>query len=72
MATKTYAMKSTALAQDDSISLSTAKRLNTLAGRDLCSIGDLRAGEVRLIMELPTPSRRSRNSIAIRSTPSRW
>ena len=51
MTPKTYAMKSTALAQDDPISLSTAKRLNTLAGRDLCSIRDLRAAEVRLILD---------------------
>ena len=51
MTPKTYAMKSTALAQDDSISLSTAKRLNTLAGRDLCSIRDLSAAEVRLILD---------------------
>jgi len=51
MTPKSYAMKSTALAQDDPISLSTAKRPNTLAGRDLCSIGDLSAAEVRLILD---------------------
>ncbi|MFZ1942472.1 MAG: ornithine carbamoyltransferase [Acidobacteriaceae bacterium] len=51
MTPKTYAMKSTALAQDDPISLSAAKRPNTLAGRDLCSIRDLTAAEVRLILD---------------------
>jgi ornithine carbamoyltransferase len=51
MTPKSYAMKSTALAQHDSISLTTAKRPNTLAGRDLCSIRDLSAAEVRLILD---------------------
>ena len=51
MTPKSYAMKSTALAQDDPISLPTAKRPNTLAGRDLCSICDLSAAEVRLILD---------------------
>jgi ornithine carbamoyltransferase len=44
-------MKSTALAQDNPISLSSAKRPNTLAGRDLCSIRDLSAADVRLILD---------------------
>lgn len=51
MTTKSYAMKSTALAQDTPISLSAAKRPNTLAGRDLCSIRDLSAADVRLILD---------------------
>jgi ornithine carbamoyltransferase len=44
-------MKSSALAQEDPISLSAVKRPNTLAGRDLCSIRDLSAADVRLILD---------------------
>ncbi len=51
MTPKSYAMKSTALAPDTPISVSTAKRPNTLAGRNLCSIRDLSAAEVRLILD---------------------
>ena len=51
MTSKSYAMKSTALAQDDPFSLSAANHPNTLAGRDLCSIRDLSATEVRLILD---------------------
>jgi ornithine carbamoyltransferase len=51
MTPKTYAMKSPAILQDDPFSAPTAKRSNTLAGRDLCSIRDLSAAEVRLILD---------------------
>jgi ornithine carbamoyltransferase len=51
MTTKSYAMKSSALAQEDPISLSTRERQNTLAGRDLSSIRDLSAADVRLILD---------------------
>jgi ornithine carbamoyltransferase len=51
MTPKSYAMKSSAIVQDDPFSISSAKRLNTLAGRDLCSISDLSAAEVRLILD---------------------
>lgn len=51
MTTKSYAMKSTALAQDNPVSIPTAKQPNTLAGRDLCSIRDLSAADVRLILD---------------------
>ena len=47
MTPKTYAMKSTALAQDDPISLLFCRRKRAKhhpAGRDLCSIRDLTAG----------------------------
>ena len=51
MTTKPYAMKSSAIAQDAPISVAAAKRQNTLAGRDLCSIRDLSAADVRLILD---------------------
>ncbi len=51
MTTKSYAMKSTAIAQDTPISIPASKLPNTLAGRDLCSIRDLSAADVRLILD---------------------
>jgi ornithine carbamoyltransferase len=50
MTTKSYAMKPPAIAQDNPPSAPTSEPANTLAGRDLCSIRDLSAADVRLIL----------------------
>jgi ornithine carbamoyltransferase len=51
MTTKSYALKSPAIAQDTRDSVPGSKLPNTLAGRDLCSICDLSAADVRLILD---------------------
>lgn len=49
--TKSYALKSPAAGPDASDSASPFQTLNPLAGRDLCSIRDLSAADVRLILD---------------------
>ncbi|MGO8718189.1 MAG: ornithine carbamoyltransferase [Acidobacteriaceae bacterium] len=51
MTTKSYAMKSFAITQDSPISAPPSELANTLAGRDLCSIRDLSAADVQLILD---------------------
>lgn len=51
MTTKSYAWKSAAVGTETSGSVPAAKLPNTLAGRDLCSIRDLNAEDVRLILD---------------------
>lgn len=51
MTTKSYAMKTQAIPQNAPVAVATAMPPNTLAGRDLCSIRDLSAGDVRLILD---------------------
>lgn len=51
MTTKSYALKSPAMEPDSNQTLRAATLPNTLAGRDLCSMRDLSAADVRLILD---------------------
>ncbi len=51
MTTKTYAMQSSAIGRNAKLAAAEAQPVNTLAGRDLCSIRDLSAADVRLILD---------------------
>jgi ornithine carbamoyltransferase len=51
MTTKTYALQSPVSGRNASISLTAAEPVNSLMGRDLCSIRDLSAADVRLILD---------------------
>src|SRR5665213_480242 len=51
MTTKSYALRPPAIGPDASTSAPAPQLPNTLAGRDLCSIRDLSAADVRLILD---------------------
>lgn len=51
MTTKTYALQSSANGRNARLAAPETQPINTLAGRDLCSIRDLSAVDVRLILD---------------------